>query len=60
MVGRLNRLLPQLIVARDPSTTRSTGLAGSARVMSASSLPETSTRPGSPMVASTSTRADVS
>ena len=48
------------IVARDPSTTTSTGLAGSAWVMSASSRPETSTRPGSPIVASSSTRAEVS
>jgi len=45
LVGRLNRLLPQLIVAWEPWTTRSTGLAGSARVMSASRLPGTRTRP---------------
>jgi hypothetical protein len=60
MVGRLNRLLPQVIAARAPSTTTSTGFDGRARVMSASRRPETSTRPASPIVASSCTRAEVS
>ena len=44
---RVNVALPHLTVVLDPSVARSTGLAGRLRTISASSLPETSTVPGS-------------
>ena len=44
---RVNVVLPHLTVVRVPSVLMSTGLAGRLRTISASSLPETSTMPGS-------------
>jgi len=60
MVGSEKRALPQLSATRVPSTLSSTGLAGSARVMSESSLPETKTLPGDAISAATRTSADTS
>jgi hypothetical protein len=45
--SRVNVALPHLTVVRAPSVARSTGRAGSDRTISDSSLPETSTVPGS-------------
>ena len=60
MVRSVNREAPQVSETREPSVTTSTGLPGSDREMSASSLPETRTVPGSATSAGTSTRADTS
>ena len=46
MVGSENRALPQVRDTRVPSTLRSTGLFGSALVISDNNRPETKTVPG--------------
>jgi hypothetical protein len=53
MVGSENRALPQVNDTRVPSTLTSTGLAGSARVMSDNNRPDTKTLPGEAISAAT-------
>ena len=60
MVGRVNRAEPPTMLTREPSTAKSTGLAGSALVISESSRPETSTRPSSSASTDSSARVDTS
>jgi hypothetical protein len=60
MVGSENRALPQVSDTLVPSTLTSTGLAGSARVMSDNNRPDTKTLPGEAISAATRTSADTS
>ena len=57
---RVKVALPHLSVARVPSVTRSTGLAGSDRTISASRRPETSTAPSSSVITGTVAWAETS
>ena len=57
---RVKVALPHLSVARVPSVTRSTGLAGSDRTISASRRPETRTAPSSSVITGTVAWAETS
>ena len=60
MVSSVNRLAPQVTTTLVPSGATSTGLSGSAREMSASRRPETSTVPASLTSAGDCDRAETS